>query len=231
MSKARPIRTLRRTTIYLFGMWVCVACHNEICFAFGDGDFQFWSTAGVSFRLNKDWTGTVEERLKFGNDAGHLYLHQTDLGFVYGSLADWIDIGFNFKQSFREDRDGHWSRENRPHLNVTFKGRLGTLDVSDRSRLEYRDKEHQEDLWRYVNKFEIKLPCELTAFRFRPYVADLVYINLQGHAFEQNRIYCGVTFDLSKNVESGLYYAWQLGKYDGHWIDRNAIGLQIKIPF
>ncbi|MHC4511081.1 MAG: DUF2490 domain-containing protein [Planctomycetota bacterium] len=196
-----------------------------------DGDFQFWSTAGVSFGVNEDWTGAVFEQLKFGNDAGHLYLHQTDLGFVYGSLADWIDIGFNFKHSFREDSDGHWSRENRPHLNITFKGRLGTLDFSDRSRLEYRDKEHEEDLWRYVNKFEISLPYEFTQFKFRPYVADQVYINLQGHAFEKNRIYSGVTFDLSKDVVSELYYVWQLGKSDGRWQDLNAIGLQIKLPF
>jgi hypothetical protein len=49
-----------------------------------DGDFQFWSSSGASFDVNKDWTGTLDEYLKFGNDAGHLYLHQTDLGFVYG---------------------------------------------------------------------------------------------------------------------------------------------------
>jgi hypothetical protein len=82
-----------------------------------------------------------------------------------------------------------------------------------------------------MDKLEINLPYELTAFELRPYVADLVYINLQGHAFEKNRLYSGVTFDLSKNVESEFYYVWQSGKSNGQWQDLNAVGFQIEIPF
>ena len=121
-----------------------------------DGDFQLWNTATASLDLNKDWTVGVEEQLKFGNDAGYFYYHHTDLGFVYGGLADWIDLGFNFKEVFLEEDDGHWSRENRPHVNITVKGPVGAFDVSDKSRFEYRDMEDLEDLWRYVNRLKVK---------------------------------------------------------------------------
>jgi hypothetical protein len=194
-------------------------------------DFQFWSTTSASLDLDKNWTVGVEEILKFANDSGHLYLHQTDLGFVYGGLADWIDVGFNFKESFKEESDGHWSRENRPHLNITVKGRVGTLDVTDRSRLEYRDFEDGEDTWRYVNQLKVRLPCEFTRFKVRPYFADQVYIDIGGHAFEKNRIYSGASFKPSKNIESELYYVWQSGKSDGCWDDLNAVGIQIKVAF
>ena len=132
---------------------------------------------------------------------------------------------------FLELPDGHWSRENRPHLNITFKGRLGTFDFSDRSRFEYRETEHIDDRWRYVNRFEINFPLELTQCKFRPYIADQVYINMDGSGFEKNRIYAGVTFDLSEELESELYYVRQWSKSLGHWKELNALGFQLKIFF
>ena len=201
------------------------------CYAFADGDVQFWQTIGASFDIDKNWTVEVEEHLKLGHAAGHLYLHQTDLGFVYKGLADWIDLGFNYKQGYRKDDDGHWQRENRPHVNITFNGRFGSLDFSDRSRFEYRDREGTEDLWRYVHRLEVELPFELTKFKFRPYIADQVYLNLEGQTFEKNRIYTGVTFELTKNIESEFYYVWESKKSDGQWKELNALGFQIEILF
>ncbi len=196
-----------------------------------DGDFQLWNTATASLDLNKDWTATVEEQVKFGNGAGHFYYHHTDLGFVYGGLADWIDLGFNFKEVFLEEDDGHWSRENRPHVNITVKGPVGAFDVSDKSRFEYRDRENEEDLWRYVNRLKVKLPFELTKFKIRPYVADQIFLNMEGRAFEKNRVYAGASFKLSKELESEIYYFWQLGRFDGRWEDTNVLGLQLNIAF
>jgi len=110
---------------------ISAAYHNEICFAFADGDFQFWSTTGASFDVNKDWKVAVEEKLKFVHDGGHLRYHHTDLGFTY-------------------------------------------------------------------------------------------------KAFEKNRIYSGVSFELSEGIESELYYVWQSSKYFDRWQDLSALGLQLK---
>lgn len=231
LIKATPIRRLYRATVCSFVLLASFAHHNGSCFASTDGDFQFWSTVGVSFDVNKDWAGAVEEHLKFGNDAGHFYQHQTDLGFIYKSFVNWIDIGFNYKQVFKEQSNGHWGRENRPHFNITFKGRLGSLDFSDRSRFEYRDKEYGDDLWRYVNKFEVNLPYEFTRFKFRPYIADQVYVNMDGSGFEKNRIYAGTTFVLSEDIESELYYVHQWSEFLGRWQELNALGFELKFRF
>lgn len=231
MIKATPIRRLNRAISSLLVILASFALHIGICFASDDGDFQFWSSVSASFDVNKDWIVTVEEQLKFRNDAGHLYYQHTDLGFTYKSFADWIDIGLNYKQAYLEQSNGHWGRENRPHLNITFKGRLGSLDFSDRSRFEYRDKEYGDDLWRYVNKLEVNLPYEFTKFKFHPYVADQVYINLDGSGFEKNRVYTGVTFELSEDIESELYYVWQWSEFLGRWQALSALGLQLKICF
>ena len=231
MMTATSIRKLYRTRICFLVAFASLAFHSGSCFASYDKDFQFWSTVGISFDVNKDWSATVEEMLKFGNDAGHFFQHQTDLGFTYKNFADWIDIGFNYKQVFVELPDDCWSRENRPHLNITFKGRLGSLDFSDRSRFEYRDKEYGDDLWRYVNKLEVNPPFEFTRFKFHPYVADQVYINMDGSGFEKNRIYAGAAFELSEDIESELYYVHQWSEYLGRWQELSALGLQLNFRF
>lgn len=199
--------------------------------SWASGDFQLWNTTTASLKLNKDWKATVEEQLKLGEGAGHFYYHHSDLGFVYGGLAEWIDLGFNFKEVFVEKDGGHWSRENRPHVNVTVKGPVGPFDVSDRSRFEYRDLENENDLWRYVNRFKVKLPFELTKLKLQPYVADLIFLNMEGRAFDKNRIYAGATFKLSKGLESEMYYCWQSARSDGLWKDTNALGFQLNISF
>ena len=220
-----------RTARFLLAAIVIVVCGSPACFASDEGDFQFWSTSSVTFDVNKDWKVALEEGLKLGDDAGNLYYHYTDLGFVYRGLADWIDLGFNYKQAFSEDEEGHWLSENRPHFNVTVKGRLWDIDLSDRSRFEFRDKQVDEDLWRYTNQLKAKLPFELTRFKLRPYLADQVYLNLEGQTFEKNRLYSGFTFKLPKDTEGGIYYVWQWAESDGEWSDLNAIGVNLKLFF
>ena len=216
---------------YLITAVITVLLFCENCFAFADGDFQIWHSACAHFDINKDWEFTVREHLKLGDDAGHLYLHNTDVGFVYKGFTDWIDLGFNYKQGFRKDDDGHWSRENRPHLNITFNGRVGSLEFSDRSRFEFRDREVREDLWRYVHRLEVRLPFEFTKYKFQPYFADQVFLNMEGQTFEKNRIYSGVSFELTENAESKIYYVWQSAEFDGQWINLDALGFQIEILF
>lgn len=219
--------------------WTCfviavitVLSIREICFATDDGDFQYWSSANVSLDIDKDWTFIFEEEFRLGGDAGHLYYHHSDLGFVYKSLADWIDLGFNYKQVFeRTDSEGKWRQENRPYLNVTLKGKLLGLDLSDRSRFGYRDRENKKDLWRYRNKVTVKFPLELTSLKLQPYLADEVFINFDEEDFNRNRLYAGLSLKLSKNIKGEVYYLWQSSKSGGDWKDINVLGTGLKFYF
>ena len=49
--------------------------------------------------------------------------------------------------------------------------------------------------------------------------------------FEKNRIYAGVTFELTKNIESECYYVWESRESDSQWKELNALGFQIEILF
>ena len=211
---------------------VCIGFFNVPSFAFDDGDFQWWTAGGASFDINKDWKVTFEEEFRFGDDAGELYYHHSDLGFVYGSLADWLDLGFNYRQVFeRTDSEGDWKQENRPHLNITLKGQLFGLNISDRSRFEYRDREDKNDLWRYRNKFTVKFPLELTKLKLKPYLADEVFIPLNDDNITRNRFYTGISFEVLENMTGEVFYLWQSSRSSDDWKDANILGTRLKFRF
>lgn len=221
-----------RNWIYFVATVITILLTSEICFAVDDGDFQYWSSANVSLDIDKDWKITFAEEFRLGDDAGRLYYHHSDIGFVYKSLADWIDLGFNYKQVFeRTNSEGEWKQENRPHLNITLKGRLFDLGLSSRSRFEYRDRENKKDLWRYRNKVTVKFPLELTSLKLQPYLADEVFINFDEEDFNRNRLYAGLSLKLSKNIKGEVYYLWQSSKSGGDWKDINVLGTGLKFYF
>ena len=96
MGKTEKI-TVYLLTILVYGFF------RTPCFAYDDEGFQFWSTASASFDINKDWKGKFEEEFRCGDDGGYLYYQHSDLGFVYAGLADWIDVGFNFRYVLKRE--------------------------------------------------------------------------------------------------------------------------------
>ena len=204
---------------------------SEICLGSDEGDFQYWSKVSLCFNINKDWQFEFEEEFKLGDHAEQLFIHNSDFGFVYSGLAGWLDLGFKFKKEYEKEDDGSWTEENRPHFNVTITSRLLGLDISDRSRLEYRDLQEEKDLWRYRNKLTVRLPLELTQFKLQPYMAEEVFINFDAEDFNTNRLYGGFYLWLSKKTRLDVYYLWQVSKDDGNWDNTHVLGTNLGFYF
>lgn len=228
--RRRNLKTLVAARI-LVALVITALLSGQSALAFEDNDFQFWSRAGVSFDLTKDWKADFAEEFRFGNDGGRLYHHFSDLGLVYRSAADWMNLGFNYRQVFEKDSAAEWKQENRPHVNVTLKARLFDMDLSNRSRFEYRDRDHKDDIWVYRNKMSVRLPFELTQLRLQPYVADEVFIIIGNEGYSRNRLYSGVSCNLGKNANLDVYYLRQSTKCQTSWMDLNILGIALKYKF
>ncbi len=217
--------------VFLVAMILAVLLAGEVCFATDDGDFQWWSAAGLSFDVSKDWEFTFKEELRFEESARNLYHHHSEAGFVYKSLADWMDLGFNYRQAYEKDSAGKWREENQPSFHFTLKGKLLGLDISDRSRFEYRHRENRDGVWRYRNKVTVKLPLELTSLKLKPYLADEIFITLNDDNVDRNRFYAGASFKLAKNLKGDVYYMWQSSRASDNWTDINVLGTALKFSF
>jgi len=215
----------------IFGLYLFLLISpGFLAFAFDDGDFQYWNTEKIVWKISDNWSGSLEEELYLGNNASNLYYHHTDLGFTYSGLAEWLDLGFNYRQVF-EDRNGSWESENRPHFNLTVKGNAFGYSWSDLSRFEYRNRESAEDFWCYRNKFTLKMPCKFTKFQIQPYVADEWFYDFNVESLNRNRLYTGITFKLMGNVGADIFYMWQSSKTNDDWDDTNVLGTKLTVNF
>jgi hypothetical protein len=228
--KQRRTNRLSKARVYIITAAICGTFLGRPCFAFDDEGFQFWNITKASFDIDKDWKAEVEEELRFGDEGGTLYYHHTDLGFVYKSLAEWVDVGFNYRQVFQKDSERKWKREDRPHLNVTLKAEALDLDLSSRSRFEYRNREDQEDFWVYRNEVTVQFPWALTDLKLRPYVAEEIFVILDPAKYLGDRLYAGVYLDVSENMRADLYYVWQLKRL-GDPQEVHALGVALKLMF
>jgi hypothetical protein len=204
---------------------------GNVGLAFDDEGVQWWTSTEVSTGLTKNWKVTFEQALRLGNDGGNLYYEHSDLLLTYSGLAEWLDVGAAFRVIYEKDSKDVWTRENRPHFDVTLKGKLFDCSVSSRSRFEFRDLKDKEDVWRYRNKFTLKLPFELTELKLKPYIADEIFITLTDDEIDRNRAYLGVIWPLCKGLDADIYYMWQTSKSIEEWKDIYVIGTGLKFRF
>lgn len=204
---------------------------DGVCFAWDDEGVQWWPTTGIFHQINKDWQFNFEQEERLGDDGGNMYYEHSDFGFVCSGLADWIDLGFNYRLIYQKDGKDHFKYENRPHFNITFKGKLFGWDVSDRSRIEYRDMETTKDTWRYRNKIAVVFPIELTDLKLQPYIANDAFINLNPGDFTMNWLYTGFTFRLTENIRTDIYHMWQASKTRTEWKNVFVLGTKLTFTF
>jgi hypothetical protein len=222
---------LKKNTILLLIVLIGWTCFNAVCFASASGNSEYWQTHTLGVDINEDYAFTVSEEMRFGKSGSDPYLHNIDFGLVYKGLADWLDISFNFKKEYERDSAGQFRHENRPNLNLTARGTLYTIPFSNRSRIEWRDFETKKEVWRFRNKTTVKLPFKVTKFNLQPYIAEEWFINLGDNNVNQNRLSCGFSFNLAKNINASVFYMYKTSKITGGWRDTNVIGTQFKFLF
>lgn len=217
---------------------IAVALVGDARLCIADEDFMAWTALGFRWEVSEDWRLDFEEAWRFNDDASNFYYEHSDIGILYRGLADWIDIGLNYRAIYDRD-DNEWA-ENRPYLNVDLHGELFGLDVSDRSRFEYRDLDDDDSVWRYRHKLTINRPFEHLAGRIRerargrvrPYVAHEISLNFEGQTLDWQRVYTGLSILASEHVICDIHYLWQTRRTNGKWeSESHVIGTRLTFAF
>jgi hypothetical protein len=215
--------------LIILGLFLAVTPFDA--YGYDNGDFQIWHIEGQEKKINKDTKITVEEELRWGDNANQLYYHHYDIGFACVFNKNF-DLSLNYRHIY-ERKKGKFRLENEPNINAILKWDLWESKFSDRHRLEYRHFDYQSDSWRYRNMFSVKFPWKFTKMEIQPYLTDEIFINFSGAAFTNNRFYCGFGLNLTKNIKGEIYYLLQhtrtLNKNSTNWPFINALGIKLKI--
>ena len=214
--------------VFLF--MLCFVLWPIYLYAFDDGDFQYWNNEKVSVKLNEDYTLTLEEEFRFGDNGGHFYYQHSDIGLTYSGFLSWLDVGLNYRHIY-EESSHDWKLDNQPHLNAAIKWKLFDAEFVNRGRFEYHNKEDAEDYWRYRNKFSIKSPWKITSLGIQPYIADEIFYDFNVEALNRNRLSGGFLIKITNNMKADIYYLWQASEKNDKWSDLNVLGTTLSFSF
>jgi len=193
-------------------------------------EFEYWPKAIVTIPLDEHWQLGVEEWLSFTDNARRFKDTQTDVTLTYLGLADWLSVGGGYKRVFEKDGDD-WLTEDRPYVNLAVKTKVRGFGITDRSRLEYRMPEDEDQFWRFRNRLNVLSPVTLTALKIQPYTAAEAFYSFDGEGLNQQRLYGGVFLPLHPKVRLELFYLWKLDKEEDGWHDTNVLGSWLYIQF
>ena len=217
--------------IFVFGITLAIS-FPKAGLALDDEDWQYWATANISTKLSDKWKANIEEESRRGDDMSNPYYNHTDVGFSYSGLTDWFDFSVNYRH-IREEKSNDWKTEYRPHVNGTVKWKFLDFLFSDRSRFEFREREDSDEVWQYRNKLSVKPSISFTKYKLQPYVADETFFDSDSKELNRNRLYSGLSFNISEQLKGDIYYLWQRSKSSssGKWTDYNVVGTKFKILF
>ncbi|MBU1726634.1 MAG: DUF2490 domain-containing protein [Candidatus Omnitrophica bacterium] len=218
---------MKRIFVMLIGLALSMTVE---AFAYDNHDFQVWNTDAEEFKLNDNSKVVFEQEFRWGDNAHEFFYQHYDAGYFY-NIKKWLQVGGGYRHVLSKSR-GKFKEENEPYITTTVSWDWLKCAIDSRSRLEYNHFDYQEDVWRYRNKFTMKLPWKFTKFNIRPYISDEVFVKFSGWSgLNQNRLYGGFALDLAKNFRGEIYYMLLGSKSQGRWQKVNVLGTKFKISF
>jgi len=210
---------------------VAVLVSFSICptYAYDNHDFQVWNTDGEEVKLNKSSKLMFEQEFRWGDNTSEFYYQHYDEGYLY-LLNKYFNFGGGLRY-IKEKKTDKFRDETEPYLVVFTYWNPAGFNLSNRIRIEYRYFDYQTDSWRFRNKLDIKFPWKFTRFQIQPMLSDEVFFKFNGIDLNENRLYGGFAFTLTKNLKGELCYIFRSTKNPNicTWNDTNVLSVKLKL--
>lgn len=219
---------MKRISFILIGL---VSVLITRAYAYDNHDFQVWNTDVEEFKINKTSKLMFEQEFRWGDNASDFYYQHYDTGYQY-LFNKYLSLGGGFRY-IKEKKAGGFKVESEPYLAAFAYWDLIGFKFSDRTRIEYRYYDYQADSWRFRNKLDIKFPWKFTKLEIQPMVSDEIFFKFNGSVLNENRLYGGFAFTLTKNLKGELCYMLRTTKNPDvcTWNGTNVLSAKLKLAF
>ena len=235
---------LKRRSPCTGGGWLAVAVVTcALPAVAAENSWNVWLDQAAHKSISEKSALRAGQSLRYACDDGRLSTYYLEAGYVRHARP-WLDLGLAYRQQY-DHRDTHWVEENRPYGDVTVRWKTTRVTVSDRSRLEYRHREEQDDTWRYRNKVVLQYSAWDKALGLKPYVGAEAFVDESASLRERDQTRCtvGIRTDPERHILRAVQ--WRLGdamsmdyyvtqqrtKKSDEWTDEYVAGVQIGVSF
>jgi hypothetical protein len=177
-------------------------------------DAMLWMNVTLEKDLNKDFSLSLAEELRFTDNISELGAFFTDLGLNYKINKRWR-TSFNYRFTNRQRLDDSYSKRHRYYADLSYRDKIKPIAFVFRTRLQsqYADINSSptghvaEYYWR--NKLTLKYDLDK---KYTPYVSIEMFLPVFTPEFSQPdgmRYSAGLEYALSKRSTFDLYYMIQ----------------------
>ena len=192
-------------------------------------DRKIWGEFGVKYAIDKDWTISLSQEMRYYKERKVLEQSLSDIGASY-KFTNWFRMGLFYRYKAYPDVKKRTKDKyaHETHLNFYFKYNYAGFELSDRVRLQARFKVKEDDKFFLRNRIEAEYK-ELAAWA-RPFAsAELFYLLGGDSEIKKGRYALGVNFIPVKKHEISLYFMRE-NEYNQKKIENaNIIGVSYQL--
>ncbi len=230
---------MSRGRMFACVLWALAACGLVgVHGASAADDFQTWHTVELKKKLSAAWELFFMPEIRLQDDSSDLFYHEFRQGIRW-KPSQRLLVGLNYLFARSTNTAGKHRDEHTGELDVTPKTAVGNWQLSMRWRLALRTIERSAGEQEFQMRFMPKAayPMKVAGHPVTPYVADDLFYDYTRDAFNQNRLFVGISLPLGKDrkpaMSLDLYYMFQsqLGARRHDWSSNQVLGTKWVLEF
>ena len=184
-------------------------------------DFQQWSKIGVSYDLNKDLSVSVDQGLRFRENASLPDVTFSNLSLKYDLIKKWsVAIGYRYITDF--DLSQNTSTIHRIYTDVNYRKKKNRWLMKNRLRYQYQEIN-------FTLRDKVSLSYNIRKTPLEPFTAFELFF--KDSEFKKWRYTLGASYPFLKEFDIDVYYRLQQSFNTNNPKQLHILGLGMEYKF
>ena len=184
-------------------------------------DFQQWSKIGVSYDLNKDLSVSLDQGLRFRENASLPDVTFSNLSLKYDLIKKWsVAIGYRYITDF--DLSQNTSTSHRIYTDVNYRKKKKRWLMKNRLRYQYQEEN-------FTLRDKVSLSYNIRKTPLEPFTAFELFF--KDSEFKKWRYTLGASYPFLKEFDIDAYYRIQQSFNTNNPKQLHILGLGIEYKF
>ena len=184
-------------------------------------DFQQWSKIGVSYDLNKDLSVSLDQGLRFRENASLPDVTFSNLSLKYGLIKKWsVAIGYRYITDF--DLFQNTSTIQRIYTDFNYRKKKKRWLMKNRLRYQYQEEN-------FTLRDKVSLSYNIRKTPLEPFTAFELFF--KDSEFKKWRFTLGASYPFLKEFDIDVYYRLQQSFNTNNPKQLHILGLGMEYKF
>ena len=184
-------------------------------------DFQQWSKIGVSYDLNKDLSVSLDQGLRFRENASLPDVTFSNLSFKYDLIKKWsVAVGYRYITDF--DLSQNTSTIHRIYADVNYRKKKKRWLMKNRLRYQYQEEN-------FTLRDKVSLSYNIRKTPLEPFTAFELFF--KDSEFKKWRFTLGASYPFLKEFDIDVYYRLQQSFNTNNPKQLHILGLGMEYKF